>query len=1529
MKKLLLLCFLLSIKNIWAQVPANDNCAAPQVVVIPSAGNICINSSNVNATSDNTTNTCDTGLPGNEVWFTYIATGAQNTITVSPTGSPAAQQLVVTIQNTNCASLTYNACGASATNGGTATANWVYTPGAQILISVETNGAAGNFQLCISSTTPPPSPGSSCATSSSLCNLNNFSVNSFPNNVNSFMPDCFFSSLQRPIFYQFTVGQTGLLQWTADVQGMAEYDWAIYNITNGCPTNNTNPLACNYNFANGNSDIIGMQPGPGTCSGEFCDPVTVTAGQTYMLIIDNFSDNSNGFNMSWTGSTFLMAPSASFTVTPTTACNSATATFTNSTTGANSQTWNFGDGTTFSGANPPPHNYNTPGTYLISLVTTSASGCNGSPASGSVTINPTPLIVAPSSITVCSGVSVASNTLIPTPNTATVSWSNSNPAIGLAANGTGNIPTFTAANATSSAITGVITLNTILNGCAGVPVTYTITVNPNVTSAVAGANQLTCSFNAGLSGNAPTTGTGTWSLVSGTGIITNPNLPNSSVTGLSVGVNVFQWSISNGLCPASTSTVSITVNAAPTISNAGSAQTICTNTITLAGNTPIVGTGTWSLVSGAGFIVTPNSPTTTVTGLGVGSNVFQWTITNVPCAPSSSQVTITTVATPTVTVPNNITICAGSTISASNFTSSPSGTSFNWTNNNASTGLLASGSGNTPSFTAVNNTNSPAFAVITVTPTSPAPASCIGLPVSYTITVLPNPTLANAGTSQTICINSATLSGNTPLVGTGLWTLISGTATITNPSSPNSTVTGLGIGANIFEWTITNANCPLSSSQVTINVVATPTVTVQNSITICAGSSVSASNFISNPSGASFGWVNSDASIGLASSGTGNTPSFVAINNGSAPVNAVITVTPTSAAPALCLGNPISYTITVNPGSTLSVNSATICAGQSATLTGNAAVAGGNYSWSNGETTSSIIVSPLSTTTYTLNYSIGGCPVSASGTVSINQSVSVNVNSVTICNGQSATLIASPNVVGGSYLWSNAGETTSSISLSPVTSGTYSVSYNLNGCLASGNGSIIVNPLPTITVNDATVCAGQAATLTANPSIAGGTYLWSPGNQTIASINFTPLTSSSYTVNYSLSGCNAQVVSNVTVNNAGTISAIDATICNGQTANLTSNTSIAGGTYTWLPGGETTAGISVLPGNTTTYTVVYVVQNCPTFTTSTVLVNPVPTVNASSTTICAGQSGNITATPSINGGTYSWINSSQTNSTITESPAVTTSYTVTYTLNGCSNENNGTITVNPLPIVNAGPATICQGEIATLLANTTMPGGNFIWSPGGETTASISISPITSATYTVNYSINGCNGTANTSVLVRSKPIASFAFPQFISISNPSVNFINGSSFATNYIWDFGDLLSPTTNNSTGQNPTHTYTVEGTYCVNLVAINNSPTCTDTIELCFEVEPQYTYYLPNAFSPNEDGSNDGFIGKGENIIEYEMSIFDRWGNKIFQTSDKDKQWDGKANGSGSVAQQDVYVYVVKIKDKFGENHDYVGSVTLVR
>jgi hypothetical protein len=151
----------------------------------------------------------------------------------------------------------------------------------------------------------------------------------------------------------------------------------------------------------------------------------------------------------------------------------------------------------------------------------------------------------------------------------------------------------------------------------------TITRSATPTVANAGADQTgaaTCGLTSvTLAGNAPATGTGTWSIVSGAGgTITTPSSPTSNFSGTAGTTYTLRWTISNAPCAVSQDDVIITFNRNPTTSNAGADQTVCATTATLAGNVPAVGTGTWTRISGAGTITTPTSATSGITASWLG-----------------------------------------------------------------------------------------------------------------------------------------------------------------------------------------------------------------------------------------------------------------------------------------------------------------------------------------------------------------------------------------------------------------------------------------------------------------------------------------------------------------------------------------------------------------------------------------------------------------------------------------------------------------------------------------------------------------------------------------------------------------------------------------------------------------------------------------------------------------------------------------------------------------------------------------------
>ena len=480
------------------------------------------------------------------------------------------------------------------------------------------------------------------------------------------------------------------------------------------------------------------------------------------------------------------------------------------------------------------------------------------------------------------------------------------------------------------------------------------------------------------------------------------------------------------------------------------------------------------------------------------------------------------------------------------------------------------------------------------------------------------------------------------------------------------------------------------------------------------------------------------------------------------------------------------------------------CQGTSVTLS---ASGGSSYLWSTGATTQTINVNPNSTTTYSVQVTQNGCSSSDTVTVTVNPSPTINAGSdVTINLGESTTLTATG---GNTYLWST-GSTSSSITVSPTVTTTYTVTGYLNGCESTDTVTVFLvdNSVTANAGPDVSICNGSSTTLTAT---GGSTYLWSTG-ATTASISVSPTTTTTYTVTaYDATGTNSDTddvtvtVNAIPVANAGA----DVSTCQGTSVTLSAS---GGSSYLWSTG-ATTQTINVNPNSTTTYSVQVTQNGCSSSDTVTVTVNPSPTINAGSdVTINLGESTTLTAT---GGNTYLWSTGS-TSSSITVSPTVTTTYTVTGYLNGCQNTDSVTVFVNSAN-ANAGQdQTICNGYSATLTAT----GGNtYLWSTGA-TTQSITVNPTSTSTYTVTAYVGNSQDTDSVIVTVNPNPNVVIANGSEVSILEGEYVTLSVSG-ANTYLWNNG-ATQP--NIAVSPNTTTTYSVTG-------YINN---CSDTKQVTVNV-----------------------------------------------------------------------------------------------
>jgi len=288
--------------------------------------------------------------------------------------------------------------------------------------------------------------------------------------------------------------------------------------------------------------------------------------------------------------------------------------------------------------------------------------------------------------------------------------------------------------------------------------------------------------------------------------------------------------------------------------------------------------------------------------------------------------------------------------------------------------------------------------------------------------------------------------------------------------------------------------------------------------------------------------------------------------------------------------------------------------------------------------------------------------------------------------------------------------------------------------------------------------------------------------------------------------------------------------------------------------------------------------------------------------------------------------------------------------NNCINSTQLTITIYPLPVMDfisdvfMGCELLCV-NFSDLTTITSGAISFWDWDFGDGSPANvknpqncytaIDVNTPQIATVTlIVTSSDGCVDTLSKVDLITTwpNPIALFtAEPQVTTILNPTINFIDQSLGDTiSWSWDFGDGDILNGVDSTGANPTHTYSDTGTYIVEQIIVNQF-SCTDTFYRTIIIQPGYIFHVPNAFTPNEDGINETFIPQGLGIDEddFEMYIYDRWGDLIYETQDINMPWDGRANNGSKIAQQDVYVWVIFTKDMQGKRHRYLGHVALIR
>jgi gliding motility-associated-like protein len=620
-----------------------------------------------------------------------------------------------------------------------------------------------------------------------------------------------------------------------------------------------------------------------------------------------------------------------------------------------------------------------------------------------------------------------------------------------------------------------------------------------------------------------------------------------------------------------------------------------------------------------------------------------------------------------------------------------------------------------------------------------------------------------------------------------------------------------------------------------------------------------------------------------------------------------------------------------------------------------------NYSWSAPSTCTSASCNNVCAGNYTANITDAhGCKATATTTVTEPTPLVIAMfPKPSHCSkpdgSDSATV--SGGTAGYSFVW-KPGAGSVKPGYHNIPSGIYTVVVkDNNGCLDSSTNTVPNLPGVNITqVSFTNVSCFGGKDGSAKDSASGGfkpyTYSWTNGGGTAAVAG--NLAAGVYVCTVTDSaGCTNSVPVTISQPPPLTLSAgPPVTICIGQCTDLSA---IASGgtqayTYVWTQGATVLASTHVCPLVTTTYTVTCTdAHGCSVAPIQVIItVNPpLEVLTAGAATICPGASTTLTCTGSGGNGNYSylWMPAAGLNNPNTQNPIATPSVTTTYTViisDNCGTPTDSatvTVTLWPLPLVTfTSVDTIQCAPMCVNFAGASNPAcASAIWTfgdGGTDNTCSnarhcYSVAGLYNVTYAVT-DIHGCKGskTIPDFINVLPNPIAAFtASPQPTTIIAPTISFTDNSINAVSWLWNFGN---PADSTSVLQNPKFTYLDTGCFTVQLI-VTAANGCTDLTKSPICIQPEFTFYAPNTFTPNGDGKNDSWSPKGIGIDpnNYDMMIFDRWGNLIYETRVWGQGWDGKANSGSSIAQIDTYIWKVNLKDVFGYKHSYIGHCNIVK
>lgn len=1133
-------------------------------------------------------------------------------------------------------------------------------------------------------------------------------------------------------------------------------------------------------------------------------------------------------------------------------------------------------------------------TYTLVSVSSSGIPSCTNPAFGSVSFSVVALpIVNVTSSPVCSG-NIATVSATPVGLNFSYAWT-----VPTGVTNPGNIAAF------STTIPGTysVVVTDVTTTCPSVSVPVEVVINPLPTVTVSIVNSPICPGQSATVTAVPAVaGNYSYNWVVPAGV-TPPGNVESFPTTIAGTYNV---TITNTTttCVSTLATGTLVISPLPTVTVVSAP--VCSGTPATVVATPgTAGTYSylWTVPVGATNPGNVFNFQTSVPGL--YSVVMTDTVTN--CASATASVTVVINVQPTVIV-TSPPVCNGINAIVTALPSPLGSYSYVWT-----FPAGATNPGNDDSFsTAVAGQYN---VIVTNTTTG-----CQSASVPVTVTINPPPTVVVSIVNPTICPGqSATVTANPGSVATYtyVWTVPAGA---TNPGNVNTFPATV---AGSYSVTITNTVtlCPSLSAAATLTVSPLPTVTI-SSPPACASGSATVTAAAVPATNNNYIWT-----FPAGATDPGNVASFSTSVPGLYSVVVTNTITNCSSASA-------STTVVISPLPVVIVASSPVCSGINATVTATPSVAG-NYSFQ--WTVPIGATNPGNVATFSTavagNYSVvmtdttTTCQsVSTLITVVINLTPTVAVSSSSICTGGTATITATPGVPGTySYLWTVPTGVTDPGDVATFTTtlaGTYSVQITdlTTTCVSTTSGSVTINPPPTVTINNPSVCPGVDATIIATPGIAGTySYSWTvplgatpPGD--VATFFTSVLGTYTVVITDLSTTCQSTAASGVVVASpTPAVTVNDVSICSGEEATITATPDSglpSDYNYSWtFPAGAAD------PGNVSTFLTTFagiygvvitnIVSTCVSIIDfGTVIINATPTVSATSPAVCLGDSSIVTALP-VGSGTFSFawtVPAGVTNpgdvSSFTSNTAGTYSVIITDSITGCDSATASTIlTVNPLPTATVSSSgTVCSGSSASILFTGT-PDSVVTYNINSGTNATINIGPTGIAT--LNIPLLGTSTFNLVSITLTNPPSCSqlLSGSTTLNVTQPPVAGSNGAITlcSNSLVQNLFDLLGsnaqpggtwfPVLASGTGVfDPTidspgnYVYTVAGTPpCVNdtaLVIVTIIPAAiagTDGIaNLCSNIDPvDLTSYLGG--SPQLGGTWLPQLASGSNLFDPSVDV----------------------------------------------------------